>query len=116
MNRIENHATDRYSKRTGFQSEYDLDPDLLVKPGAFMVAHKRHYTGNVTHQRGGYNRTVTSMKRWETLRQNKAHHKAEMARRAEKPKRTDGYKNGRAKRKDFAARQKAARMAKRGGR
>jgi hypothetical protein len=113
MNRIENHATDRYSKRTGFQSEYDLDPDLLVKPGAFMVAHKRHYTGNVTHQRGGYNRTVTSMKRWETLRQNKAHHKAEMARRKAAEEAKIDRRPKKVKRAEWMAKKKAA---KRGGR
>ena len=39
--------------------------------------------------------------------------KAERRAEAEKPKRTDGYKNARAKRKDFIARKKASRAKKR---
>ena len=110
MNRIENHATDWHKYG---ESEYDRDPDLLVKPGAFMVAHKRHYTGNVTHQRGGYNRTVTSMKRWETLRENKAHHKAEMARRKAAEEAKIDRRPKKVKRAEWMAKKKAA---KRGGR
>ena len=129
MNRIETHANDWHKYGV---SEYDLDPDLRVKPSAYKVAFKRSYAGNVRGSHEGYrvkravgmNREVKTVmgrksskaRKWQLLKMNQEHHKAEMARRAEKPKRTDGYKNGKAKRKDFAARQKAARMAKRGGR
>ena len=88
MERITNHATDRNSKRTGFQSEYDIDPDLMSKPGAFRVAYKRSYAGNVRQQVGGYQtRRTIKVPQWRMLQMNEAAHNEAVAKaEAAKPK------------------------------
>ena len=120
MNRITNHASD--TRKYGC-NEYDLDIDLASKPSAYMVAFKRHYTGNVTHQSGGYRQrdrnnkafknTVTSMKRWHTLRLNKAHHNAEIARRKAAEEAKIDRRPRKVKKAEWMAKKKAA---KKGGR
>ena len=91
MKRITNHATDRASSRTGNRSEYDMDPDLVMKAGAFRVAHKRSYAGTVRQQGGGYQTRRTLKKsRWQMYQMGKAAEAA--ARPMPKPKMTKKQK------------------------
>ena len=114
MERITNHATDRASARTGFRSEYDMDIDLIGKPSAYSTAFKRSYAGNVRANGSGYrNRTSVRATKWQLLKMNQEHHKAEMARRKAAEEAKIDRRPKKVKRAEWMAKKKAA---KRGGR
>ena len=117
MKRTTNHATDRASSRTGNRSEYDIDPDLRMKPSAFSTGVKTSYAGNNRgrkHEGNGYRRWCpkanwgrggwvtgrekASAKRWQTLAMNNQHHR-QLTKRAEKQARKSASKSKKRRRR-----------------